>query len=117
MKRKWQVPHTLVLLYGMILLAYVLTMLLPAGAFETEVNPHGHEVVVPGTYGVLEDVQRLPLWSLFTVIPRGLASAQGIIFFVFIIGGALAVIRSTGALDAALGRVLRRAAGLRGRHR
>jgi uncharacterized ion transporter superfamily protein YfcC len=111
MKRSWQVPHTLVLLYGMILLAYVLTMLLPAGAFETEVNPHGHEVVVPGTYGVLEDVQRLPLWSLFTVIPRGLASAQGIIFFVFIIGGALAVIRSTGALDAALGRVLQKFGG------
>jgi uncharacterized ion transporter superfamily protein YfcC len=111
MKRKWQVPHTLVLLYGMILLAYVLTMLLPAGAFETEVNAHGHEVVVPGTYAELEDIRRLPLWSLFTVIPRGLASAQGIIFFVFIIGGALAVIRGTGALDAALGRVLQKFGG------
>jgi uncharacterized ion transporter superfamily protein YfcC len=45
------------------------------------------------------------------VIPRGLASAQGIIFFVFIIGGALAVIRATGALDAALARVLQRFGG------
>jgi len=108
---KWKVPHTLVLLYGMILLAYVLTLLLPAGAFETQVNDHGHEVVVPGTYAVLTGVERLPLWSLFTVIPRGLGSAQGIIFFVFIIGGALAVIRATGALDAALGRVLQRFGG------
>jgi len=108
---KLKVPHTLVLLYGMIVLAYLLTLLLPAGAFETQINDHGHEVVVPGTYSVLPEVESLPLWALFTVIPRGLASAQGIIFFVFIIGGALAVIRATGALDAALARVLQRFGG------
>ena len=108
---KLRVPHTLVLLYGMIVLAYLLTMVLPAGQFQTEVNEHGHEVVVPGTYAVIADTETLPFWSLFTVIPRGLESAQGIIFFVFIIGGALAVLRATGALDAALARVLRRFGG------
>jgi hypothetical protein len=109
--KKLRVPHTLVLLYGMIVLAYLLTMVLPAGQFETEMNAHGHEVVVPGTYAVIADTDPLPFWSLFTVIPRGLESAQGIIFFVFIIGGALAVLRATGALDAALARVLRRFGG------
>jgi len=108
---KLRVPHTLVLLYGMVVLAWLLTLVLPAGSFQTEVNPHGHEVVVPGTYTVLPDVEALPPWALFTVIPRGLASAQGIIFFVFIIGGALAVIRATGALDSALARVLQRFGG------
>jgi uncharacterized ion transporter superfamily protein YfcC len=107
MFKNLKVPHTLVLLYGMILLAYVLTMLLPAGQFEM-INEHGHDVVVPGTYQKVEDAERLPITSLFTVIPRGLESAQGIIFFIFIIGGALAVIRATGALDAALSKVLNR---------
>jgi uncharacterized ion transporter superfamily protein YfcC len=111
MIKKFKVPHTLVLLYGMILLAYMLTMVLPAGQFETTMNDHGHEVVVPGTYAVIPDTGPLPLSSLFTVIPRGLESAQGIIFFVFIIGGALAVIRATGALDAALSRILNRFGG------
>jgi len=111
MFRKLRVPHTLVLLYGMIVLAWVLTMVLPAGQFETELNDHGHEVVVPGTYAVIADTEPLPVTALFTVIPRGLESAQGIIFFVFIIGGALAVIRATGALDAALARVLNRFGG------
>jgi len=111
MFKKFKVPHTLVLLYGMILLAYVLTLLLPAGQFEMQMNDHGHEVVVPGTYAVIADTEPLSIWSLFTVIPRGLASAQGIIFFVFIIGGALAVIRATGALDAALSKVLNRFGG------
>jgi uncharacterized ion transporter superfamily protein YfcC len=109
--RKLKVPHTLVLLYGMVLLAFLMTFMLPAGQFSTEVNEHGHEVVVPGTYAVIESADSLPLTALFTVIPRGLESAQGIIFFVFIIGGALAVIRATGALDAALSHVLERFGG------
>jgi len=108
MARNFKVPHTLVLLYGMILMAYVLTLVLPAGQFQTQLNDHGHEIVVPGTYEVIQNSGPLPLWSLFTVIPRGLESAQGIIFFIFIIGGALAVIRATGALDAALAKVLKR---------
>ncbi|NCF61511.1 MAG: TIGR00366 family protein [Gammaproteobacteria bacterium] len=111
MLKKLKVPHTLVLLYGMIMLAYVLTLLLPAGQFETMINEHGHEIVVPGTYAVIPETESLPLTSLFTVIPRGLESAQGIIFFIFIIGGALAVIRATGALDAALAKILNRFGG------
>lgn len=111
MFKNLRVPHTLVLLYGMVVLAYILTLVLPAGAFETMLNDHGREVVIPGTFTQVPDAGRLPWWSLFTVIPRGLAAAQGIIFFVFLIGGALAVIRSTGALDAALSRILRRFGG------
>jgi uncharacterized ion transporter superfamily protein YfcC len=110
MLKKLKVPHTLVLLYGMVMVAYVLTLVLPAGRYETELS-HGHEVVVPGTFAVIEESVRQPVWSLFTVIPRGLADAQGIIFFIFIIGGALAVIRATGALDAALARMLHRFGG------
>lgn len=106
-----KVPHTLVLLYGMIVLAWLATLALPAGSFETVVNDHGREVVVPGTFQALDDAQAPPVWSLFTVIPRGLAAAQGIIFFVFVIGGALGVIRATGTLDAALARLLERFGG------
>jgi uncharacterized ion transporter superfamily protein YfcC len=111
MMSKFKVPHTLVLLYGMIVLAYVLTLILPAGTFEVLINDHGREVVVPGTFSLIPDAQSPAFWSLFTVIPRALADAQGIIFFVFIIGGALAVIRETGALDAALARILKRFGG------
>src|SRR5690606_10164718 len=44
--------------------------------------------------------------ALRTAIPRALADAQGIVFFVFLRGGSLAVVRATGASDALLGRVL-----------
>jgi len=44
--------------------------------------------------------------ALFTVVPRAFGDAQGIIFFVLIIGGALAVVRESGAIDALLGKTL-----------
>ncbi len=103
-----RIPHTLVLMFGMMIVALLLTWLLPAGEFQTEVNEAGRDVVVPGTYETLEDGPVLTPWSLFTVVPRALADAQGIIFFVLIIGGALAVIRRTGAIDALLDRVIQR---------
>ena len=75
MLKRLKVPHTLVLLYGMIVLAYGLTLLLPSGQFETTVNEHGHQIVVPSTYAVIEDTGALPPWSLLTVIPRGASSS------------------------------------------
>ena len=107
MNIRLRIPDTLVLLFALVLLAYGLTWLLPAGSFDTTLNEHGREVVVPGTYARL-DTPPPPVWTVLTAIPRGLSEAQGIIFFVLIIGGALAVIRATGALDAALGRLLER---------
>jgi len=109
MSKPFRVPHTLVLMFAMMIVALALTWILPAGSFDTEVNEAGREMVVPGTFETMEeDAPTLSPWSLFTVVPRALADAQGIIFFVLIIGGALAVIRQTGAIDALLDRIIAR---------
>jgi uncharacterized ion transporter superfamily protein YfcC len=108
MPSRFRVPHTLVLMFAMMVAALIMTWVLPSGEFQTQANDAGREVVVPGTYQTLEDKPLLTPWSLFTVVPRALADAQGIIFFVLIIGGALAVIRATGAIDAMLDRLIRR---------
>jgi uncharacterized ion transporter superfamily protein YfcC len=73
MTRKLKVPHTLVLLYGMILVAYPPTLVLPASQFETLLNDHGHEVVVPGTYAVPPEIGPLPLMGILGIcgIPYG----------------------------------------------
>ena len=108
MSKSLRVPHTLVLMFAMMVVALVLTWLLPAGQFDTELNEAGREMVVPGTFDTLEEQPVLTPWSLFTVVPRAMADAQGIIFFVLLIGGSLAVIRRTGAIDAFLDRVIAR---------
>jgi len=108
---KFRVPHTLVLIFGMILLAQVLSYVLPQGAFEREMlsfNGNEHEAVIAGSYGDVEQTVTLDPWHALMAIPRGFAAAQDIIFFVFIVGGAFGVFRATGAADALIGSLLRK---------
>lgn len=101
----FKMPHTLTLLFFLMVAALVATWIIPQGAFQTELNEAGRQVVVPGTYETSERVFLSPM-NLFTGIPRAFAAAQDIIFFLFIIGGVLAIIRKTGTIDALLGRLL-----------
>jgi len=107
-KNRLKVPHTLVLLFGMVGLGQILTYLLPAGAFDRIENAAGRLQVVPGSFHLTPEVEALSPLALFTAIPKGFSAAHEIIFFVFIIGGAFAVLRASGAVDAALGSLLRR---------
>ena len=47
---RFRVPHTLVLLFGMILLAFALTQFLPQGEFDRVTNSVGREQVIPASY-------------------------------------------------------------------
>jgi uncharacterized ion transporter superfamily protein YfcC len=106
--RPVRVPHTLVLLFAIMVLALIATWLLPQGSFDTTVTETGRTVVVPDTYTRTADRVFLAPWELFTAVPRAMADAQGIIFFLLIVGGAIAVLRATGTVDALLGTILRR---------
>jgi uncharacterized ion transporter superfamily protein YfcC len=107
-KSKFKVPHTLVLLFGMVVIAQIMSYILPAGAFDRVENAAGRMQVVPGSFHLTPEVGALKPWSMFTAIPEGFSAAHEIIFFVFIIGGAFAVLRATGAVDAVLGALLRK---------
>jgi len=102
----FRVPHTLVLLAGMIVFAYLLTLVLPQGTFERFTNDHNREQVEPGSYHHLEDAKRLGPQAMLLAVPKGFEAAAEIIFFVFIIGGMFGVFRATGAADAAIGSML-----------
>jgi uncharacterized ion transporter superfamily protein YfcC len=107
---KFKMPHTLTLLFFLMVVALIATWIVPQGHFEQEVID-GREVVLPGTFELAEERDLLSPVTLFTAVPRAFAAAQDIIFFLFIIGGVLAVIRKTGAIDALLGRLLERMEG------
>lgn len=106
---KWmRVPHTLTLLFSMMVLAMIATWIVPQGFFETQTLANGRSAVVPGTFALVEDRQYLSPWQLLTAIPRAFASAQDVIFFVMILGGVLSIARATGTVDALIGRLLER---------
>lgn len=101
----FKMPHTLTLLFFLMVAALIATWIIPQGSFQTEVV-EGREVVIPGTFEVADDGILLNPISLFTAVPRAFSAAQDIIFFLFIIGGVMAVLRKTGAIDALLGKLL-----------
>jgi uncharacterized ion transporter superfamily protein YfcC len=107
-KRKFKVPHTLVVLFSMVVLAQILTYLIPAGEFDRLENEKGQMQVVPGSFHRTPEIPALSPAAFLMAIPKGLSDAHAIILFVLIIGGAFAVLRSTGAIDAGMGALLRR---------
>ncbi|TGE15815.1 YfcC family protein [Hymenobacter elongatus] len=91
-------PHPLVLLTGFILLAALLSYVLPAGEFARQADAlTGRDVVVPGSYHRVPATPVTLLQALVD-IPKGMADAAGVIFFVFLTGGAFTVVDQTGAL-------------------
>ena len=90
-------PHPLVLLVGCIAIAALLTDVLPAGQFERRDDPAtGRSVVVAGTYHQV-DPSPVSAFDAVVAIPRGMADAGDVIFYVFLVGGAFGVVERTGA--------------------
>jgi uncharacterized ion transporter superfamily protein YfcC len=100
--RSSRVPDSLVLIFGLIILAQLATYVLPAGEFARD----GRQVV-RGSYHAVE-AEPLPVFTFLTAVPVGLTEAADIIFFILIVGGVFGVLRATGAIDALIGVAIRR---------
>ena len=104
-KRSWSID-SLVLIFSFVVLAQLLSYVIPHGQFEREPVPDqpGRMVVVDGTYAPTSanDSVTLAPWHFLLAISKGMESAQAIIFLIFLVGGVIAVLRKTGAIDAAL---------------
>jgi len=101
-------PHPLVLLTGCVALAAAASWVLPAGEYQRRDDPAaGRRVVVAGTYHAVAPRPVGPFRAL-VAIPRGMADAGAVIFFVFLIGAAFTVVDRTGALRQAVDALVRR---------
>lgn len=110
-KRKWLLPHTYVLLFGMIVFVAALTWIVPSGSFERQqlTTPGGQvaSTVVPGTFRTIDKVTedrdlRQGLFDALSAPAEGVVHAADVIAFVLVLGGAFGVITRTGALDRGL---------------
>jgi uncharacterized ion transporter superfamily protein YfcC len=91
-------PNPFVLLTACILIAAALSWVVPAGQFDRRADPAtGRQVVVAGTYHPV-DPRPLGVFDALLAVPHGLIDAGSVVFFVFLIGGALTVVDETGAL-------------------
>lgn len=104
-KRSWNLD-SLVLIFSFIVVAQLLSYVIPHGEFDRVPYPDdsGRTMVVGGSYESLqgEDAISIAPWHFLTAIPEGMEAAQAIIFLIFLVGGVIAVLRKSGAIDAAL---------------
>jgi uncharacterized ion transporter superfamily protein YfcC len=106
---RFKLPHTLVLIYALVIIVYVFSLLIPSGKFQrTEKTFQGQTklVTVPGTYTRIDKNYLGPEWLLIAPI-RGFQDGALIIFLIFIFGGTFAILGRTGAIEAGIRRLAR----------
>src|SRR5699024_10630557 len=105
-RKKFIVPHTYAILFFIIILAAAATYVLTPGEFDREVDEEtGRTIVIPDSYHHV-DASPVGLFDVFKAIPIGLQEASNIVFYIFLVGGALGIIRATGAIEAGIERAV-----------
>jgi uncharacterized ion transporter superfamily protein YfcC len=95
-----RLPHPVVLLGGAVVVAALLTFVLPAGQFDRRDDAAtGRRVVVAGTYHAV-DASHVGLFAAAVAIPRGFIAAADVIGLVLLVGGAWVVVDRLGTLPA-----------------
>lgn len=106
--------QSIIILFILMMVAGVLTLVLPAGHF-TRVVVDGRETVDPASF-ILMDRPNYPVWRWLIAPVEVLGSSSGltvivIILVLFFAGAAFAVMDKTGTLRAFIGRIVRRFSG------
>lgn len=107
---RFRMPHTLVVVMGLVVLVLALSWLVPSGEFqrvEAVVEGVKRTVTVPGSFQYLPKAHLGPQKLLLAPL-QGFAEGAGLVAFLFVVGGAFAVLEQTGAVSAGI----RRLAGL-----
>ncbi|MEM8816702.1 MAG: YfcC family protein [Pseudomonadota bacterium] len=104
-KAAWSID-SLVLIFSFIVAAQLLSYVIPQGEFERQPYPDNpaRSMIVADTYQSLDGdaAATLPPWHFLLAVSQGLQNAQDIIFLIFLVGGVIAVMRRSGAIDAVL---------------
>jgi uncharacterized ion transporter superfamily protein YfcC len=113
-KAHWSLD-SLVLIFGIVVLAQLLVYVIPQGAYERQPYPDNpsRSMVVADSYAPLAAAEQVSItpWYFLQAIPKGLSAAHDIIFLIFIAGGVIAILRRSGAIDAALHRAVKKFGG------
>jgi uncharacterized ion transporter superfamily protein YfcC len=94
----FKLPDTYVLIISIIILAALLTFIIPAGKFNMVESATGRMVVDAKTFHYIPTTP-VGVMGFLLAIPEGLIAAGQIILVLFIIGGIFKIIRETNALD------------------
>lgn len=100
------IPHPVIMLCGMLVLAALMSYVIPAGSFD-RVEIDGKMSVVPGSYKVIEQTP-LSLMDMFMALPLGFKTAVDIIFIVMASGIMFGFMEKSGAIENAIGTLVKK---------
>ncbi len=104
-KRKFSMPHVYTLLVALIIIAGIMTYLVPAGTFD-RVELNGRSAVVPGTFHYIEQTP-VSIFEWFKAIPEGFISSADILVGIFIFVAAIGVYMDSGVFHKAIFKLLK----------
>lgn len=111
-KKKFQLkmPSSYAIIIGIIILVAVLSWILPGGAYDY-VDPNASRLQpIAGTYHETESNPQ-GLGAIILAPVNGFMDSVDIILYTLVIGGFLAIVMKTGAIDAGIGHTIRKLKG------
>lgn len=108
--KKFKMPTAFTTLFIIIIIVAILTWIIPAGQYQY-VDPNAAKLQpIPGTYSLAQQNPQ-GLWEVLNAPIKGFFDGSDIALFILIIGGFLAIVMKTGAIDAGIGNVVRKLQG------
>ncbi|HPC98540.1 MAG TPA: AbgT family transporter [Bacteroidales bacterium] len=100
MRLKFSVPHNLVIVFSIVIIAAVLTWIIPGGKYDRQtvtVNGVERSVIVNGSFHYVESQPQT--WQIFSAFYKGFINMSHIIVFILMIGGAFWIMNETKSID------------------
>ncbi len=99
-------PNALVIIISAIIFSWLLTLVVPQGAYQRITDPDsGITQVVNNSYQKIS-AEKLSAFDLLLSIPKGIVGSADIIALILLLGGCFYVIDKTGALKQGLGKLV-----------
>ena len=106
-KKKFNLPHTFIILFAIIVLCAIMTWIIPAGSFDYMENADGRSVAIAGTWHTVDDVSPVGPFRVFELVYEGMVDAADIAFLVFITYASVVFVIKSGAFDGAVAALLK----------
>ena len=108
--KKLKMPSSYTTLFAIIALVAVLTWIVPAGQYEY-VDPDAEKLQpIAGTYTAAEKNPQ-GIWDVLIAPVQGFMEAIDISTYILVMGGYIAVVMSSGAIDVGIKSVIRKLSG------
>lgn len=107
--RRFVMPDAYIIIFSIVVLVAIATYFVPAGEYERETVDNITKVV-PDSYSTIES-NPAGLLDIFRAIQLGMIESANIIFLIFIVGGIVHVIDSTGAINSGINTLIDKTKG------